>query len=127
MKAKLILVILIASLVFFLTLDTPNHEIGMYLTVANYTGFNVDNDALYFGAITPAGIGTRMVNITNSNQISYVNLKAKGKLKHWVVLPENNFVMMPNENKIVEVSISVPESAAYGEYEGKLQINFKNG
>jgi len=122
----ILLIIIISS---FLIVYNPTlyetKQIDMYLTVGNYTGFNVDTDAIYFGTIMPSGRGTRIINITNSNQISIVNIKSYGELKEWIYISENNFILNPNEDKTVNVMVYVPKNIEYKDYKGVLKIRFK--
>jgi len=123
----IILLIIVLSSVFIIynTVSYDTKKLDMHLMVGNYTGFNVDTDAIYFGTIMPFGIGTRIINVANSNQTSIVDIKAYGELKGWIYVSENNFILKPNEEKTVKVMVYVPENAKYKDYEGALKIRFK--
>lgn len=100
-------------------------ELDMFLTVSNYTGFNVDTDAIYFGTIPNGGSGKRIILLHNLDVNSEVLIKKEGNFMDWILLEENNFFMEANESKNVSVSVRVPADADYGNYTGKLKIVFK--
>ena len=81
----LIVAAVVASLVAVAFLTSGwKQEIAMYLTVANYTGFNVDTDALYFGAVGPAATSRRNVSITNIyGEPLRVTVDVAGELRPW--------------------------------------------
>jgi len=100
-------------------------ELDMFLTVSNYTGFNVDTDAIYFGTIPPGGSGKRIIVLHNLDMNSEVLIKKEGNFVDWVVLDEDDFFMEANESKNVSIGVEVPANAEYRNYTGKLNIIFK--
>ena len=103
-------------------------ELKMYLTVADYAGFDVNTSALIFGTVPKGGSSSREVILTNDFNIPLkVDLKAYGELAGWVHVFENGFLMQPNVVKTVKVSATIPENAKFGNYAGILKISFQKG
>ncbi len=101
-------------------------EIGMYLTVGDHVGFNVDTSALFLGTTLPGGTAFREVTLSNSFNIPLkVDMQTLGNLTRWAYVDVNGFWMQPNENRTVRVSVTVPQDAENGDYEGLLRINFR--
>ncbi|MBU0929731.1 MAG: hypothetical protein KJ623_01525 [Nanoarchaeota archaeon] len=131
MNKKIFLIIILLILIFssfFIIYNSVSYDtkkLDIYLTVGNYTGFNVDTDAIYFGTIMPSGIGTKIINIANLNQTSIINIKVYGGLKGWIYVSENNFILKPNEDRTLEIIVRIPENAKYKDYKGTLKIRFK--
>lgn len=100
-------------------------EIDMYLTVANYTGFNIDTEAIFFGTVIKGGTARRIITINNYHIESNVFIVIEGDLKKWVSISDNNFTMHPNESRNITISTSIPQNAEFKNYTGKLRILFK--
>lgn len=118
------LVVLVIASLFIGHSSTPTAEIEMFAKVSNYTGFNVDTEAIFFGTLIPSSQSTRIINITNNNGASLVKLKTKGELKKWVTLSEKQFTLEKDEIKTIKINIAIPKNAQFGEYEGVLKIYF---
>ena len=107
---------------------SPLHieEIYMYITVGNYTGFNVNTSALFFGTVVKSGSSERYVVVTNEyNESLKVKINIKGELKDWTRLSENNFMLEKNANKTVNVKVNIPPDAESGGYTGTMEIRFR--
>jgi len=104
---------------------TSSQVLDMYLTVANYTGFNVNTSALFFGTIPPGSQSTRELSITNSgNTTTRVELQPSSELAAIVSIAETGFSLAPGENRSVAVTATVPIDMPYGNYTGKLLIQY---
>lgn len=100
--------------------------IEMYLTVSNYTGFDVNTSALIFGTVIPSSYVQRTINITNIDEnIHKICIKPTGKLAKWIAVSEAEFILKGNESKEIKVKINVPYDAEYGKYTGSLKIIFR--
>jgi uncharacterized membrane protein len=121
--AAVILAVLFTAMFFFSYSPVEVKEMGMHLKVANYTGFNLDTDALYFGAIAPGGSGERDLIISNEHTSDRsVKVYLLGELSAWVRPSESAFILSGGENKSVKFHVDIPEGAEYGEYEGTIRL-----
>lgn len=99
--------------------------VNMHLKVSNYTGFNLDTDALYFGTISPGGSGTRDLVIQNdAASARTVSVVMSGPLAEWVYTNEINFLLSGYENRSLGFQVNVPEDAEPEEYTGKISLIF---
>lgn len=99
--------------------------IPMDLKVEDYVGINTDSDALHFGAISPGGVGTRAVVISNNyKEPLRVKVELYGDFISWVSV-ERDFVLEKGEAKKVAFTVSVPSDAVYGNYTGKAVFVLK--
>lgn len=123
--AAVIIAVSITSMVFFSSNPVEMKEVRMHLKVANYTGFNLDTDALYFGAIAPGGTGERALAISNQYDTERkVRILLSGELSHMVFPEEAEFIIPGKSDKSVMFRVLVPEEAKEGEYEGTITIMF---
>jgi len=101
-------------------------EKNMYLTVDNYVGMNVDSSAIYFGTVPPEGSSSRKIFLEHKhNKPLLIQLKTKGDLSKFVSVSENNFILEPNINKTIVVSVYVPKDMKYGNYTGRLAVVYR--
>jgi len=107
--------------------DIKIKEIEMDLNVTGEKkgyGINIDTDAIHFGKL-PLGAGsTRHMNITNYHDFStFFYIKVEDNLLSKIVsISPNYFVLKPNENKLINIAVSVPKDSKPGNYEGKLDV-----
>ncbi len=131
-----LLVIAVVCLILFLTVFgfsllksfqvKQAQEIDMQLTVGNYTGFNVNTSALFFGTVVPGGTSKRSINIHNPLETPLkVMLSIEGELSQWALVSNNSFELKPNESREILIEINVPSSAEFGEYNSTFIITFK--
>ena len=131
-KKKIILfLVIIASVVISILVYpyfSPLHieEIYMYITVGNYTGFNVNTSALFFGTVAKSGSSERYVVVTNEySEELKVKINIKGELEDWTSLSEKKFMLEKNANKTVNVKVNIPPDAESGGYTGTMEIRFR--
>jgi len=91
---------------------------------AGVIGFNIDADAVHFGRVMSGGSSTKMINLTGSNRTRYVRAYAYGSLGEWVGFSENPVILGNNSYRELYVSAVVPDSAAYGSYNGTIKLVF---
>jgi cell division protein YceG involved in septum cleavage len=135
-KRKRKLIILFVILAFFIIfaliikfiptfLPFYQKDVNISMTVGNYTGIDVSTSALSFGTAMRTSTVKREVIITNEYPDRIKSkLSILGNLSTWTSLSEDSFFLMTNESKTVEVSVTVPEGAEFGNYSGKLRISF---
>ncbi len=127
--ATIILVILI-TFANILYLENQNSvvetwEYDMFLTVSNYTGFNVDNNAIFFGTVKPGGTSSRKIQLNNNDLTLKVSIYTDGDLAKWVYTEQSSFILYPKKEKVVNVKAFVPKDAKYGDYEGRVIVKFE--
>jgi len=110
---------------FYIIADVK--EFNMSLIVGDYAGFDVDTERLAFGMVSPGGNSCiRFIDLSNKKDYPlkvYINFY--GNLAELVSVPENYFILQPNEEKKLSFSASAPRDAAYGNYTGKARFVFK--
>lgn len=102
-------------------------EYKMHLIVGDRIGFDLNREVITFGMVTPSGTATRHIDISNGGHTSRVRITAFGELADWTVVSDNNFILQPHENKIIDVTVAVPADAELDEYTGTLKISFFRG
>jgi len=101
-------------------------EVDMLLKVSDVVGLNTDSDAIKFGIVPPAGIGTRTFILKNDYEIplkTYIEIS--GDIKPFIRLEDNYFWLNPGEQKEIKIYADVPKDAEFGEYKGKMRVLLK--
>lgn len=96
----------------------------MHVIVGDHIGFDLNRKVITFGMLTPSGTATRHINIGNGDHSSKVRITAFGELADWIAVSDNNFVLQPYENKTLDVTITAPVDAEFGDYTGAFKISF---
>ncbi|MFO7872220.1 MAG: hypothetical protein R6U26_01095 [Candidatus Undinarchaeales archaeon] len=112
----------------WLTYSPPEQEqrIDMQINVGNYTGFNVNTSALFFGTVVPGGTAERQVELTNPGKKPLTAiLRVSGILDSWTTISDNNFEIEPEETRNVTVKLVIPPDAEMESYRSTLIITFK--
>jgi hypothetical protein len=131
-KFAILLILAVAAAIGLMCIVYSNYiiydyqEKNMYLTVDNYVGFNAANDSIYFGTVPLGGSASRNIVLKHSySKPLFVQLKPSGYLSNFVSVSDNNFILEPNKNKIISVSVYVPKNMEYGNYTGKLAVVYR--
>lgn len=125
LAGAVIISVIITATTFHLFPPYDVKELGMYLQVSDYTGFNVETSAVIFGTIPPGGTGKRDITVSNlAATPKQVVIKTEGELAEWVSVEENRFLIQVNESKTINVFVYVPENAEFGNYTGTLKMLF---
>jgi hypothetical protein len=107
-------------------LAEERREIPMEIKVEDRLAFNLDPDALRFGATPPGSSAERGIEIKNYKLYPLkVEMYATGMLSDWLRSYENYFVVMPQESRNVTFTVDVPAEASFGSYTGTLLIEMK--
>ncbi|MEM7814713.1 MAG: hypothetical protein QXF55_00010 [Candidatus Aenigmatarchaeota archaeon] len=125
--AAAILLMAGGAVLYFASLSIPSRteEFGMYLTVENVTGFNVDTTAIFFGTVPPGGVGMRTITIAHNGSAPIrVGFRLEGELASLVTVSPESFALSPGESRNVTVSVAVPAGMPYGNYTGKLTVMY---
>lgn len=99
-------------------------SLDMYLQVSNYTGVNVDSDALYFGTIDfeKPGMVERTIELRNDGDLSHdYFVRVRGDLSKYSVISSNDFRLKSGEQKDITVKVMTGELSK-GNYTGELII-----
>jgi len=119
------IVVLFAFLVYYFMIPVETQEIPVQFAVGSVIGMSGDTDELYFGTVLLEGTSRKEISIEN-DETRLVRIKVQGVLKEldWVTITDNNFIIQPDETKYVNITISTPREVEYGNYSGKLIIEF---
>ena len=86
----------------------------------NRLGFNPDKDALHFGTLPIGTTGFRDFEIQNLDcNKCLVSIKSNIS---WLKISENNFLLKKNGKKTVNVYLTIPNDAKFGEYNSFVQV-----
>jgi len=119
-----ILVVLIILNLFIKFMYLEKNEIKINLDVGDHIGFNIDNEELNFGTVTPGNHAIRNITLS-SNRDFDVKVKIKvNKYKSWYSVSENDFVLNKGDNRTIVVRVDVPGDVNYGKYDAKLIMTF---
>ncbi|MDO8481277.1 MAG: hypothetical protein Q7S65_05720 [Nanoarchaeota archaeon] len=84
-------------------------------------GINVDPDGFHFGTLNWGSGSARELSINQVEKPTRVRFTTSGAMAAWVQVPEP-FVILPNESKILRVSIGIPPGTPYGNYSGTVTV-----
>lgn len=128
----IILLIIILFLVIFLVINLTDlsvlekKEIYAKIIVSDHYGFDLNGTALTFGMVRPGGTSSRALILENKyNKEVEVEIYAKGKIKEFILISDNNFILRDNEKKELSFTVSVPSGTEYGNYTGFVIMKFR--
>lgn len=123
----LVLLIILLNLVYANNQNTilETWQYDMFLNVDNYTGFNVETSAIFFGTVKPGAMSMRNIQFENNNVTLKVVIFTEGDLAKWVYTDKNSFILNPSEKKTVTIKALVPKNAEFGNYNGKIIVQFE--
>lgn len=115
----------IVSIAYFFYSAIAIKEYPMQVIVGNKLGIDVGTDMIRFGGVMPGGGSTRILALANNNNMEVrAKLLAYGELKGYVTFSDNNFIMMPNESRNIDISLGIPAAMPYGSYNGTMRAIF---
>ncbi|MEM0465409.1 MAG: hypothetical protein QXW97_01760 [Candidatus Pacearchaeota archaeon] len=129
---SLIVIIIILSIYLYSNLIDSislfeRREVECLVKVDNQIGVAVNGTALVFGVIPPGSYSTKTLHITNvHNGIAKVKIYAKGNIKNFLNVSDNNFILYPNESKELIFRAKIPLGTKYGDYSGKVIFEIRN-
>ncbi|MFH1710819.1 MAG: hypothetical protein ABH840_00740 [Nanoarchaeota archaeon] len=98
-------------------------EIYTKVILSDHYGIDINGTALSFGMIVPGGSASKELTIGNDYERDVkVQFLVKGEIGEFVRISENNFILNKNKSRKIDFSVSVPSSAKYGVYEGKVIV-----
>ena len=117
-------VIITNIILYFLNDPKQTKKYDMHLIVGDRVGFDLNREVLTFGMVTRSGTATRHIGLANSEQTNKIIITASGELADWITVSENNFILEPNESKVIDITVFVPANAEFGNYAGTLKTKF---
>lgn len=129
MKNKLTILLLIISLVLFLSVIYINskvvlkkEEIIATLMVGDKAGFDTNNTALTFGMLTSGSGSSRNLIIENNYNFPIkFEFSVEGNIQRFLVFDEVVYLDI-GEEKTVSISTIIATNESYGNYSGKMII-----
>ena len=109
----LILIIIILA-VFFISklIILDKVEIYTEAILGKTPGFDLNGTALTFGRVVPENAGSRSIDIKNEfDKRILVSIVSEGDISNFLIVSENDFILMPGENKTVGFSVLFPAIA----------------
>lgn len=124
--SAILILFLVYWMYFVFIIPSESNEISIMVSVDDIMGFNLTDTALVFGTIPPGGVGGKNITINNNAKIpQFVHITSTGVAGDWIMVSNNNFFILPNDQKIITSKLFVPMDAKHGEYTGILNIQFK--
>ncbi|GIU70273.1 MAG: hypothetical protein KatS3mg002_1509 [Candidatus Woesearchaeota archaeon] len=129
---KLFLILLLVSVigslatvfVYYKSNIVHYQEIPMIVKVQKgASSFNTSTESLNFARLSPGNGATKIIMLSSQN-LTKVHFEPVGTIAKFISLSENNFILLPEENKIIEVYLDIPKDADEGVYNGTLKIYF---
>ncbi len=131
MKWRVALIFFFVSiLLYFLSLPyfpLSSVTYGMNITIieGQHAGLDIRNDLLYFGKVSRGGESMRQLQLRNHDSRPLrITFHAKGPFASYLYVPENGYVLQPQEERIFNVFVRVPQDAPLGSFVGKLTVSF---
>jgi len=129
----LILIWLTLITTTFLLLNTYYNPLETYVldfdveVKSGALGFNLDEDKLHFGTLSPGGSSGHQIRINNQDQfkkkISF-SVASSEKLISWFWFnPHSDWIIEPEKEQKFQIQIYPPDGAKQKMYEGKIIIN----
>ncbi|HLD12889.1 MAG TPA: hypothetical protein VJB87_04835 [Candidatus Nanoarchaeia archaeon] len=110
--------IVITATIYYSTYETI--IIPYDYRIADYIGFNADNDQLHFGAGLPGTILERAIKITPQEE-TYISIFTD---EDYVYPEENNIILVPNITKEITIYLHIPPKKI-GAYQGHITVRQK--
>lgn len=124
------LILIIIYLVYvqinnFFVLDKVN--IYTEVILGDKPGFDLNKTALTFGRVVPGSAGSRGIVIKNDFEKSVrVEITSNGEISEFLIVSENDFVLMPKEERNISFSVLFPLGSEMKKYNGWIEIKLKN-
>ena len=107
--------------------DTTN-KVDAFLHVVDgertSLGFNLGNDALTFGTVSPGSSSERTIDATYSTN-AHVDITFNGNFEEWMLIEPSSFAVSPEKNVTVTFTAAAPKTAIPGNYYGLVTFCFK--
>ncbi len=121
---SLILIPIISISTYFLY---QNWQIDYMVTtiakikVTDYYGVNLDNSSIVLGAVKPGGQAQRNFTIRNNDDEPHrIIIRINGPIEDWSFVTPNEYMLLPGEEKNMELVTKVPGNMPYGNYTSEV-------
>ena len=104
--------------------NTVTQNFNSYLIVSDKGGVGLVPGVVFFGRMRPGD--TSMATIYLNSTFNYplnVKIRAIGDLKKFFV--NNDFALMPYENKSVYLTVIIPKNTSFGRYDGQVEVKLR--
>lgn len=118
-----LVILCVAIVLFFVSKPINSYSIQSNVIVDNAVGFNLQNDQLYFGRVTPGGSATRHISFTSPTDV-VITISLVGEIADWLILPENPLILVANETQRLSFGILVPAQAEFGNYSDTITFTY---
>ena len=121
-----VIVLMSAVILFNFFIAYETEEIDMHLVVSDASVTEANLEGLDFGTLKKINLAHKSVVISNIHSYArFYSLFVEGSIEPLVSLPETDFVLEPNEQKNIKVSILLSKEVPTGEYSGIFTITSK--
>ena len=128
-----IFIFLIVLLIFLVYIQINNFfvldKINIYTEVilGDKPGFDLNKTALTFGRVIPGNAASREIFVENNfDKTIKVEIISTGDISNFLSVSENNFILVPKENKTISFSVFFPIGNEMKKYTGEVEIKIKN-
>lgn len=93
--------------------------------IGSYPGLGITNKSvLEFGMLVSGGSAVRRVNITHNYEFPVkVEILASENIVDFISV-DSNVIIVPGENKSIPVTVYAIPNASYGNYSGRIKLDF---
>jgi len=90
-------------------------------------GFDLNKTALTFGRVVPGNSASRGISIKNNfDKKIMVSITSEGEISDFLSVSENEFILIPNEERNISFSVLFPKGSEMKKYKGWIEIKLKN-
>ena len=98
---------------------------GMFLTVGDKLGFNIDSNAVYFGKSIQGSFAKRDLLVSNNfSEKVLVDIEKSGDLGAWVEPDLKEFYLEGGETKTITLLATIPPDAKKADYNGLVTVYY---
>jgi hypothetical protein len=121
--AAVITVVAVIATVYVQTREMPYEtwSVPVSITVADNTGVNTETEELRFGRLSPEQSSTRRIQI-NAPKESLARVHFYGETAEWLSTPSSEYRLHGNTNHSIDVVMTVPSGAEFGDYSGVMEV-----
>ncbi len=110
------------AILFNFIMAFPHQSINIEFEVSKNIGFNVGTDYLDFGKINSPGKSTKSFLLSGDSTGQNITFGVSKNIKEFVYISDNNFILGPNQDKLIEIEIIIPSGVKFEKYSGKLEV-----
>ena len=120
----LILIIVSAYQFYNKPLETRFFEIKFI--VGSNPGIGIFPEELHFGKLTPGGAAIKTITLKNDYKFPIkMQILLSDNLQNLISFNDISPSIMPGESILLPVTLSIPRNMSYGNYTGRMMLEFK--